>query len=106
MVGERVRSKIDTDKIVAAIAGLVDRGDKLIDIFLKGGIAWAGYQSMKHPIGAVVGLLGLNLARGDNLAGGAAGVTILASIGVSNLAQAAALVQSQTPTLPTVTTQR
>ena len=69
------------------IEGIVDRLDKLEripDIVMKAGLAYAGYQAMNHWTGAITALVGLKLATGNNLAGGAAGVTTLTLIGLGN----------------------
>ena len=69
------------------VEGVADRLDKLghlPDLLLKGGLAYAGYRATGNVGGAITALVGLRLAEGHNLAGGAAGVTALALIGLGN----------------------
>ena len=63
---------------------------KLPDLVLKGGLAYAGYKALDNPLGAVYSLLGYKLATNT---GGAstvpnvcrvAGLAILAHVGISN----------------------
>ena len=62
----------------------LDKLGHIPDLFLKGGLAYAGYRATGNVGGAITALVGLRLAEGNNLAGGAAGVTALGLIGLSN----------------------
>jgi hypothetical protein len=64
---------------------IVDRADKLVNLGANVGVAYIGYRALKHPTGALVGLLALRLAESNNLAGGAAGVAALTGLGALNL---------------------
>lgn len=64
---------------------IISNSDKLVDIVLKGGIAFLGWRTANHPIGAIYGLAALRMATSSNLAAGAAGVAGLASIGIAQL---------------------
>ena len=91
---EKVEKVVEELKpIFDQIRKWVDRGGALFDIGLKAGVAYLGYRSVNHWVGALTGLLGLQLARSDNLAAGAAGIATLAGIGVSNWWQALAIAQ-------------
>ena len=62
----------------------IDRLDKIINGITKLGIAYAGVNAIKHPMGAVVGLVAYRLAQSNNLASGAVGSATLAGIGLLN----------------------
>lgn len=62
----------------------LDRLDKIIDAATKLGIAYAGINAIKHPMGAVVGLVAYRLAQSNNVASGAVGSATLAGIGLLN----------------------
>lgn len=76
---------LSLDKIKDAFESIVDRSGKLVDIATHAGVAYVGYNALKHPMGAVVGLLALRLAQSPNLASGAAGVAALTGLGALNL---------------------
>jgi len=65
---------------------ITDKITRIPDLVLSSGAAYAGFSALKHPMGAVYGLLGLRLAQTDGLFSNAAGLAILAHIGLSNLA--------------------
>lgn len=64
----------------------VDRLEKIIDAATKLGIAYAGASAIKHPMGAIVGLVAYRLATSQNLSAGAVGSATLAGIGLLNYA--------------------
>ena len=66
------------------VVSKLDKLGHLPDLFLKGGLAYAGFRSTGNIGGAITALVGLRLAEGNNLAGGAAGVTALALVGIGN----------------------
>lgn len=72
------------EELVTQILDKLDKLDHIPNLFLKGGLALAGYQATGHWTGALTALIGLRLAEGANLAGGAAGVAALTLIGLTN----------------------
>ncbi len=54
----------------------------LPDVAMKAGLAYIGYRATGNFGGSIAALVGLELAKGNNLAGGAAGVTALTGIGL------------------------
>lgn len=77
--------RVKIQQIKEAIESGIDRADKAINIGLKAGVAYTGYRALRHPLGALVGLLGLRLAESPNLASGVAGVAALTGLGTLNL---------------------
>ena len=59
------------------------KSDRLIDALTKIGVAYAGYQSAKHWTGSLNALIALKLATSGNIVSGAAGVGVLAFIGLT-----------------------
>jgi len=68
-----------------AIIQLLSRSDRLIETATKAGVAYLGYKSNNHWTGALTSLVALKLAQSGNLAAGAAGVGVLAIIGLTDL---------------------
>lgn len=62
----------------------IDRLDKIFDAVTKLGVAYAGVNAIKHPMGAVVGLVAYRLATSPSLSAGAVGAATLAGIGLLN----------------------
>lgn len=83
--GKKLNLSLSLDKIRSAFESVVDRGDKLISIATNAGVAYLGFNALKHPAGALVGLLGLRLAQSPNLASGVAGIAALTGLGALNL---------------------
>ncbi len=82
---------MEKEQILNQIIEKLDKVGHVPDIFMKGGLAYLGYKSTEvegNPMagigGAVTALVSLKLATGNNLAGGAAGVTGLTLIGLGN----------------------
>ena len=71
-------------QILKEVVEKLDKLGHIPDLFLKGGLAYAGFRATGNIGGAITALVGLRLAEGNNLAGGAAGVTALALIGLGN----------------------
>lgn len=84
-----VNAKPDIERLVwpkdARTFQWLDRLEKIIDAATKLGIAYAGISAIKHPMGAVVGLVAYKLAQSNNLASGAVGSATLAGIGLLNV---------------------
>lgn len=72
------------DELISDVVKHLDKLEKIPDIVMKAGLAYAGYRATNHWTGAIAALVGLKLATGNNLAGGAAGVTALTFIGLGN----------------------
>lgn len=83
--GKRPRFRVNLDKAKEALESVVDRADKAFSLATKAGIAYVGYRALRHPMGALVGLLGLRLSNSPNLAAGAAGIATLTGLGALNL---------------------
>lgn len=66
----------------------IDRLDTLLSAATKLGVAYAGVNALKHPMGAVVGLVALKLATSPSIAAGAVGAATLAGIGLLNFVPA------------------
>ena len=71
-------------ELVEQVVSKLDKLGHIPDIFLKGGLAYLGYRATGNIGGAITALVGLKLAEGNNLAGGAAGVTALTLVGLGN----------------------
>jgi hypothetical protein len=69
----------------SVVESAIDRGDKLVNIATNAGVAYIGFNALKHPVGGLVGLLGLRLAQSPNLASGVAGIATLTGLGALNL---------------------
>jgi len=67
------------------IATVVSRLDSIVTGATKLGVAYAGYKSVDHWGGALVGLVALRLAEGGNIAAGGAGLATLGAIGVASI---------------------
>ncbi|GAI94347.1 unnamed protein product, partial [marine sediment metagenome] len=64
----------------------LDRLDTILSVATKAGVAYAGYNAFKHPMGAVYGMLALKLAESAGaLPSNLVGVGMLAHIGVTNM---------------------
>ena len=72
------------EKILSEVVSKLDKLGHIPDLFLKGGLAYAGFKATGNIGGAITALVGLRLAEGNNLAGGAAGVTALTLVGIGN----------------------
>lgn len=81
----KLKNPLPLGKIQKLIESAVDRADKVVNLGMKLGIAYAGVNAFRHPMGGVAALLGLHLTQQPNLAAGAAGVTTLAGVGAFNL---------------------
>lgn len=68
---------------------IIDRADRITDIFVKAGTAYVSYQATGHWTGALIGLLALRLAESNNLAAGVAGTGVLAGVGLTQLIKGA-----------------
>jgi len=79
---------------------MLEQIQHLPDVMLKGGLAYAGYRATGNWGGALTALVGLRLAEGNNLVGGAAGVTALGLIGLSNAFKDVPLPLAIVPTIP------
>lgn len=73
----------DSDK--QAFATVLSRLDQLVDGATKLGVAYIGYKAANHWSGALTNLVALKLAQGGNLAGGVAGVSVLAFSGLTQI---------------------
>lgn len=79
----RKQALSDGDKIaLATVAGNLDR---VIDGVTKIGVAYIGFKAANHWTGALTNLVALRLAEGGNLAGGVAGVAVLAYSGLTQV---------------------
>ncbi|GAI70683.1 unnamed protein product [marine sediment metagenome] len=71
----------------------IDRAKTIMDFATRAGTAYLGYQAFEKAApgsglaGAIVSQIALRLADSNNLAGGAAGVSILAGMGIINVYQ-------------------
>lgn len=72
------------EELIEKIMKHLDKLEKVPDVAMKAGLAYLGYKSVNHWSGAITALIGLKLATGNNLAGGAAGVSTLTLIGLGN----------------------
>lgn len=72
------------EDLINEVVSKLDKLGHVPDLFLKGGLAYLGYRSTGNVGGAITALVGLRLAEGNNLAGGAAGVAALSLIGLGN----------------------
>ncbi len=83
-----VKEKPDIERLVWPKDGnkfqWIDRLDKIIDAATRLGVAYAGVNAIKHPMGAVVGLVAFKLATSPGLASSAVGAATLAGIGLLN----------------------
>jgi len=68
-----------------AIIRLISRSDRLIEAGTKIGVAYLGYQANNHWTGALTSLIALKLAQSGNVVAGAAGVSVLGIIGLTNI---------------------
>lgn len=71
--------------VKSIVDGVIDRADKIASIATNAGVAYIGFNALKHPTGALVGLLALRLAQSPNLASGAAGIAALTGLGALNM---------------------
>ena len=80
---DRVSEKLDR------FAGMLDKlanvAEKIPNLVLAGGVAYAGMTALDNPMGAVVALAGLEMAKSDGLFSNAAGIAILTGIGLANI---------------------
>ncbi len=60
----------------------IDRLEKILSAITKMGVAYAGFNAVKHPMGAIVGLTALKLATSPNDVASATGAATLAGLGV------------------------
>lgn len=81
----RMSPDIHKLQIPSKATRLLDMLARLPELMLKGGIAYAGYKAFEHPMGAVYSLLALNLARSPGVAAEAAGLAMLAHVGITNI---------------------
>lgn len=79
------------------VAEAIDKSDKAINLAMKAGIAYYGWKAMNHLGGSLIGLIGFELAKSKNMIGGAAGVGILAAIGLTQVVEHSALATGQIP---------
>jgi len=56
-----------------------------IDVLTKVGLAYYGVKAFNHPSGALVALLGLELAKSQNAVAGASGIATLGAIGLTSM---------------------
>ncbi|MEE9540565.1 MAG: hypothetical protein V3V85_03605 [Candidatus Thorarchaeota archaeon] len=64
----------------------IDRAETILKVITKAGVAYAGYNAFKHPMGAVYAMLGLRLAEAPGaLPSNLVGVGMLAHIGITNM---------------------
>ena len=70
---------------MAGVRTVIGNLDKITNLALKAGVAYAGMAALGHWSGAIVGLTGLHMAQSPNLIAGGAGVGVLAGIGATNL---------------------
>lgn len=96
MPEKRTAKQIFKQKSAELLLKVVDRGNAIIDIATKAGVAYIGYKGMNHWSGALMALVGYRLAQSPNLVSGGAGVTILTTLGLSSAIQA--LANAQKPT--------
>lgn len=84
-IPKQKRKPINWGKIGQSVKGgfesVASGGSKIIDIATKAGVAYVGFNALKHPAGALTGLVALNLANSPNLAAGVAGVATLTALG-------------------------
>ena len=64
---------------------VLERLPKVIDLITKLGIAYYGAYAYKHPSGALVGLIALELAKAQNAIAGASGIATLGAIGLASM---------------------
>jgi hypothetical protein len=81
-----VNEKPDIERLVWPKDGnkfqWIDRLDKIFSALTKMGVAYAGYNAVKHPMGAIAGLVALKGATSPNDVASAAGAATLAGLGV------------------------
>ena len=81
-----VNAKPDIERLVWPKDGnklaWIDRLDKIFSGITKLGVAYAGYNAVKHPMGAIAGLVALRVATSPNNVASAAGAATLAGLGV------------------------
>lgn len=85
-----VNAKPDIEKLVWPKDGnkfqWLDRLNTILSVATKAGVAYAGYNAFKHPMGAVYAMLGLRLAESAGaLPSNLVGVGMLAHIGITNM---------------------
>lgn len=62
-----------------------DKIPNMIDVAVKAGLAYYGMKAFNHPAGALVALVGFELAKSQNIVAGGSGVATLASIGLAGI---------------------
>ncbi|GAG75127.1 unnamed protein product [marine sediment metagenome] len=82
--------KADIEKLVWPKDGQkfqwLDRLETILSVATKAGVAYAGFNAFKHPMGALYGVLGLRLAESPGaLPSNLVGVAMLAHIGITNM---------------------
>ena len=80
---DRINEKMD--RFIEMLEKFTKVAKLVPDLVLQGGVALAGANAAKHPIGAVMGLTALKLAQSPGLISSGAGVAGLLAIGVGNL---------------------
>jgi len=60
----------------------IDRLEKIIEAMTKLGVAYMGYKSVDHPMGAIAGLVALKIASSPNDLASVTGAATLAGMGV------------------------
>ena len=74
------------DNAIVVLQKLTSIGEMVPNLFLQGGIAYAGYRAADDNIGgSIFGLLGLKLAQAQNLPASIAGVGMLGMLGLASL---------------------
>lgn len=64
----------------------IDRAKDIMNVITKAGVAYAGFNAFKHPMGAIYAMLGLRLAESPGaLPSNLVGVGMLAHIGITNM---------------------
>jgi len=69
----------------------------IVDALTKAGVAYYGMSSFGHPAGALIGLIGLELAKSQNIVSGLSGVATLSAIGLAQNVRTMDLVLDDKP---------
>ncbi len=85
-----VNEKPDIERLVWPKDGerfqWIDRAKTIMDMAMRAGVAYAGFNAFSHPMGIVYSLLGLKLAMAPGaLPSNLVGVGMLAHIGLTNM---------------------
>ena len=72
------------EKYQPQVSEAIDKSDKAVQLAMKLGLAYVGYNVFQNPFGALFGLIALELAKAPNLPAATAGVLGLAGLGLAS----------------------